>query len=98
MAPELGHVDTVPRLLPARQEQIAPKSVTMVMPGRLEHREMDKYTHIHTHAHRVNKAPAVSVTVGMKEDEKGEREVRQDDEIVEFSLRQLKKTQRQDHR
>lgn len=46
----------------------------------------------------MNKAPAVSVTVGMKEDEVGEREVRQDDEIVEFSLRQLKKTQRQDHR
>lgn len=50
------------------------------------------------HTHTVNEAPVLSMTVGMKEDEEGEREVRQDDEIVEFSLTQLEKMQRQDHR
>lgn len=48
----------------------------------------------HKHTHGVRKAPLVSVTVGRKEAEEGGREARQDDEIVEFSLRQLKKTQR----
>lgn len=42
----------------------------------------------------MRKAPLVPVTVGIKDAEEGEREVRQDDEKVEFSLRQLKKTQR----
>lgn len=55
-----------------------------------EHKWMDKYTD--TLRERLDEAPVVSVTVGLKEDEEGEREVRKDDEIVGFGSRQLKKT------
>lgn len=51
---------------------------------------MDKYTD--TLRERLDEVPVVSVTVGLKEDEEGEREVRKDDEIVGFGSRQLKKT------
>ena len=48
--------------------------------------------------HTVSQDPVVSITVGMKDEEEEEGEVRQDDEIVEFSLRQFERTQEQDHR